>query len=135
MKTTPKVQIGVGVLVEKDQKILIGKRIGSHGENTWSFPGGHLEFGETEFDTAIREVKEETNLDITNLQKYHYTNDFFEKERKHYITLFIKAEWEKGIPTVMEPEKCLEWRWESLDTLPRPLFLPIKNLLKQIKNE
>jgi len=30
----------------------------------WSFPKGHVEAGETEEETAIREVKEETNIDI-----------------------------------------------------------------------
>ncbi|APD08003.1 8-oxo-dGTP diphosphatase [Flavobacteriaceae bacterium UJ101] len=131
MNTNPKVKIGVGVLIKKGNKVLIGKRTGSHGENTWSFPGGHLEFGETEFETATREVKEETDLNIENLQKYGYTNDFFEEENKHYITLFVKADWKSGEPKRMEPEKCSEWRWERLDNLPKPLFLPIENLLKQ----
>ena len=33
----------------------------------WSFPGGHVEHGESVYDSAVREVKEETGLDVTNL--------------------------------------------------------------------
>ncbi len=38
--------IGVGVIIKNDGKILLGKRIGSHGAGTWGLPGGHLEPGE-----------------------------------------------------------------------------------------
>ena len=49
-------KVGLAVIVYKDGKILMGKRIGSHGVNTWSFPGGHLEFLETFEECAKREV-------------------------------------------------------------------------------
>lgn len=60
-------QIGVGVFVIKDGKFLMGQRRGSHGEGTWSVPGGHLEFGESPESTALREVFEETSLKIANI--------------------------------------------------------------------
>ncbi len=47
--------VGVGVLVFKDNKILMGRRKGSHGAGTWAPPGGHLEFGETPEDCAHNE--------------------------------------------------------------------------------
>jgi 8-oxo-dGTP diphosphatase len=37
------VKVGVGVLIEKDGKILLGKRISSHGSGTYNLPGGHIE--------------------------------------------------------------------------------------------
>ncbi len=40
-------KIGVGVLIIRDGKLLLGRRKGSHGAATWSAPGGHLEYGET----------------------------------------------------------------------------------------
>ena len=52
-------KVGVGVAVVKDGKVLLGKRKNAHGEGTWSFPGGHLEYKESWEDCAIRETLEE----------------------------------------------------------------------------
>jgi len=127
-KDRPK--IGVGAIIKKDGKILFGKRKNAHGDGTWSFPGGHLEFGESVEDCAKRETEEETGLRINNFKKTIFTEDIFEKEDKHYITLYAIAEISEGEPIVAEPEKCEEWRWFSWDNPPQPLFIPIENLLK-----
>lgn len=126
-----KPKVGVGVIIIKDGKVLFGKRKGSHGEGSWSFPGGHLEFGEDVFACARREVMEETGVEITNLRNATFTNDFFEKEGKHYVTLFVIAEILSGVVEVKEPNKCEGWEWFSWSALPTPLFLPIQNLLMQ----
>ena len=126
-----KPKVGIGVIITKDSKVLFGKRKGSHGEGTWSFPGGHLEFGEDIFTCARREVMEETGVEITNLRNATFTNDIFEKEGKHYVTLFVVAEILSGVVEVKEPNKCEGWEWFSWDSLPEPLFVPIQNLLKQ----
>ena len=57
-------KVGVGVIVVRDGKVLLGKRRGAHGEGSWSFPGGHLEFNELLEICAKREAKEETGLEI-----------------------------------------------------------------------
>lgn len=122
--------IGIGVIVIKNNKILLLKRKGSHGENTWNFPGGHLEFNEGFESCALREVKEEANIEIKNLRYGPYTNDIFPKEKKHYVTLFIVADWKSGKAKIGEPEKCTQIGWFKWNNLPQPLFIPIKNLLK-----
>lgn len=121
-------RVGVGVCICRDGKVLLGKRIGSHGAHTWSFPGGHLEFGESIEECARREVLEETGISLSNVRKGPYTNDFFEQEKKHYATLFVIADSPTGTPRIMEPEKCLEWKWFAWDALPHPLFLPLIHL-------
>lgn len=122
--------IGTGVIVIKNNKVLLGKRIGIHGPGTWSFPGGHLEFYETVKDCAIRETKEETGIEIKNIRIGPYTNDIHKKEDKHYVTLYFIANHKSGEPKVMEPDKFETWDWFAWDNLPQPLFLPIENLLK-----
>lgn len=122
-------RIGIGVFIFKNGKFLMGKRLGSHGEGTWSVPGGHLEFGESFADTAKREVLEETGVNIKNIRFGAVTNDFFEKENKHYVTVWMLSDYDSGEATILEPEKCLELEWFDFDTLPSPLFLPWEELL------
>ncbi|MBT3419046.1 MAG: NUDIX domain-containing protein [Candidatus Magasanikbacteria bacterium] len=124
-------QVGIGVCIIKDNKILLGKRKNAHGEGDWCFPGGHLEFNESWEGCARRETKEETGIHIKNIRFVTATNDIFEKEKKHYITIYIMADYDVGEVQVMEPEKCETWDWFHWDALPSPLFLPIQNLLKQ----
>lgn len=126
-KTT---RIGIGVFVFKDGKFLMGKRIGSHGKGSWSIPGGHLEFGESFADTAKREVLEETGLNIKNIHFGAVTNDYFPKEEKHYVTIWMLSDYDSGTATILEPNKCIEQDWFDFNTLPSPLFLPWEQLLK-----
>ena len=124
-------RIGVGVAIRNNGRVLLGKRKGAHGEDTWAFPGGHLEFNETIIDCAVREVEEETGLVVTNVQHGCFTEDFFIDEKKHYITHVVICDLSLGEPEVREPHKCEEWRWFTYDELPDTLFIPLKNLLKQ----
>ncbi len=132
MSQAPVPKVGIGVCVVKDRKVLLGKRKNSHGDGTWSFPGGHLEYGESWEECAAREVMEETGVSITNIQFATATNDIFEKESKHYITIFMIADYKSGEVQNMEPEKCERWEWFEWnpDTFPSPLFVPLQNLVK-----
>ncbi|MDD3263355.1 MAG: NUDIX hydrolase [Candidatus Nanoarchaeia archaeon] len=123
-------KVGVGVFVLNEGKVLMGQRINSHGSGTWSLPGGHLEFFESFEDCAKREVKEEVGIEIKDVVFAALTNDIFEKENKHYITIFVKSKYDKGTIEIMEPDKCLKWDWFSWDNLPDNLFLPLINLRK-----
>lgn len=123
--------IGIGVIVIKNNKVLLGKRKNSHGEGTWCFPGGHLEFNEEIEECGKREVLEETGIKIKNIKLGPFTNDIFKKEGKHYVTLFLISDYDSGKVRVMEPDKFEKWGWFEWGKLPKPLFLPIQNLLKQ----
>lgn len=124
-------KVGLGVIIKKEGKVLLSKRKGSHGEGTWSFPGGHLEFGETLEECACREVLEETGIHIKNIKEASFTNDVFKKEQKHYVTIFVTADYSSGEVEILEPNKCEAWEWFDWKSLPMPLFLPIVNLIKQ----
>jgi 8-oxo-dGTP diphosphatase len=124
-------QVGVGVCVVKDGRVLFGKRRNAHGSGSWCFPGGHLEFGESIEACARREVLEETGLEIDNIRYGPFTNDIFETEGSHYVTLFVIADYAGGTVEVKEPHKCERWDWYGWQALPEPLFLPNQNLLRQ----
>lgn len=44
------------------------------------------------------------------------------------------ADYDSGEVKIMEPEKCEQWEWFDWNNLPKPLFLPAQNLLKQKYN-
>lgn len=123
-------KVGIGVIIIKDNMVLLGKRKNSHGDGAWSFPGGHLEFNESWEECAIRETMEETGINIGNIHFSTATNDIFENEKKHYITIFMVADYVSGTVEVMEADKCEKWEWYNWNKLPAPLFLPIQNLIK-----
>lgn len=122
-------RVGIGVFIFRDGKFLMQQRQGSHGEGTWSPPGGHLEYGETPEDTSHREVLEETGCEIENVRFAAVTNDFFKDEDRHYITWWTMSDWRAGEPYIAEPEKCIAQMWTDFDNLPEPLFLPWQQLL------
>lgn len=116
--------VGVAVFIWKDGKFLMGKRRGSHGTDTWSVPGGHLEMNETFEECATRETYEETGLTITNVRFLAVTNDIMPESGKHYVSVWMEADWESGEPTITEPDKWTDHQWRTFQTLPSPLFEP-----------
>ena len=71
-------------------KILLVKN--SNGRY-WSFPKGHIEDGETEQETAIREIKEETGLDVTLVNHFREISEYcpFGKIRKRVVFFLARA--------------------------------------------
>lgn len=124
--------VGTGVIVEKDGKILIGKRLSSHGAGTYMIPGGHLEFGETFEECAAREVLEEAGVAIKNITLVCVRNDI--EYGKHYIALGMHAEWESG---ELHDEAGISEEWEWLDPhqLPEPMFPPTKRNIESWLNK
>ncbi|HYV96611.1 MAG TPA: NUDIX hydrolase [Gemmatimonadaceae bacterium] len=124
-------RVGVGVLVLRNGRVLLGERKGSHGAATWAPPGGHLEYGETVETCAAREVLEETGLAVSDLVRGPWTNDVFDADRRHYLTVFLIARNASGEPRVCEPAKCARWDWFEWSALPAPLFAPMASLVAQ----
>lgn len=116
-------RVGVGVILENSQGlILLGKRKGSHAPY-WSIPGGHLEVGEPFEACAIREIEEETGLRISDPQVVAVTNNL-ETWREcglHYISVILHTKID-GEPKLREPDKCEGWIWCDPRALPTPLF-------------
>jgi 8-oxo-dGTP diphosphatase len=118
----------VGVFVFRNGRFLLGRRRGSHGEGTWALPGGHLEYAESVFACARREVLEETGIELGAVRMGPYSSDVFDVEQKHYVTLYVLAEWGDGEAELREPEKCGGWGWYAWEAMPEPLFAPLASL-------
>lgn len=68
-------ELSCGAIVLNGEDILLIKSIFGH----WGFPKGHQEDKETDFQTAIREVKEETNIDIKIISDTYFSNEYSPK--------------------------------------------------------
>lgn len=118
-------KVGVAIILQRADCILLGKRKSEHGQGTFSVPGGHVEMGEEPYDAAVRELLEETGIVVPELEFIGFTNDVFSQD-KHYVTLYFTAYCDQE-PINKEPEKCESWEWYSLSDLPDNLFLPLQN--------
>lgn len=116
--------VGIGVMVVRNGEVLLGRRRIEPGANTFAFCGGHLEYGETLFDCAEREVLEETNLTVTSLRLIDFTNLVDMATHTHYFDIEFVAEVNSGEPILKEPDKVEAWKWYGLTDLPTPLFRP-----------
>lgn len=124
----PRPVVGVGVVVLREGRVLVGRRRGSHGAGQWALPGGHLEHGESVLDCAARELREETGLTLVDAQPAPTTSTVF--EGRHAVTLFVCGRAE-GEPQLLEPAKCEGWAWHTWSALPQPLFPPLAALVDQ----
>lgn len=122
--------VGTGAVIVKDNKLLLLKRAGSHGAGTWSVPGGWIDMWETPFESAEREVLEETGLKVKAIEALGWTNAFHQEEEVQAVTLWVHCALldPDAEPTICEPEKCPEIEWVPFHELSeRPLFTPLES--------
>ena len=131
--------LGVGVMIIKEGKILLGLRNPNkekasselQGQGTWTMPGGKVEFMEKLVDAAKRELEEETSLKATKLDLLCISDDM--TNTAHYVIVgFIVREY-TGEAKAMEPETILEWKWFDLNDLPTNLYNPSKKCIEKYK--
>lgn len=87
--------VTVDVIIELPEGIVIIQR--SNPPFGWALPGGFVDYGESLEDAVIREAKEETNLDLTEIRQFHTYSDPKRDPRFHTVgTVFIAKA--KGTP-------------------------------------
>lgn len=132
--------VGVGVMIIKENKILLGLRNPDkikasselQGQGTWTMPGGKVEFMEKLVEAAKRELEEETSLKATKLDFLCISDDM--TETAHYVTVgFIAKEYTGEVKT-MEPETILKWEWFDLNALPDNLYAPSRKCIEKYKS-
>jgi bis(5'-nucleosidyl)-tetraphosphatase len=69
-------------------EILLIKHINS---GHWSFPKGHVEEGESEMETAVREIKEETGIDVIIDPTFRETVSYYPKKDTQKIVVYFIA--------------------------------------------
>lgn len=113
-------RVGVNVLVIRDGKLLLGLRKNVYGDGMWGLPGGHLENKEAMKAAAARELVEETGLSAKDFVFTNLLNDF--QRERHYLQVGFVASGVEGEPELKEPDRCSEWGWFDLSSLPENIF-------------
>lgn len=124
--------VGVGVLIIKEGKALLGRRKNILGDGEFSCPGGHLEYGESLEAAARREMMEECSLEVGEL-KFLYVFNKIAYPPKHIVFIVFQADWISGEPQNLEPEKCHGWDWYPVDDLPQPLVYSMRFLKEALE--
>ncbi len=97
-----------GAVIFDNDKVLVLKQVQGH----WGFPKGHVENNETEIETAIREIKEETNLDVEINEKFRYVETYSPKENVTKDVVFFVAK-KIGGDVKPQEEEVSEIKWVS----------------------
>jgi len=136
-----KVGVGFGILVLKDDKVLLGRRHEDPNKadsefkssDEWCMPGGKLEWGETFEEGAKRELKEETGLDVEleDLEVICVNSDM--NEHAHFVTIGLIAKKFLGEPQVLEPDEITQWNFFGMDELPKNFYFPSEKVLNNYK--
>lgn len=123
-----------GVIIKKikgKDYVLLGKRKGKvGGSGYYCLPGGHIKKGEMIEEALIREVKEETGLDVA-LGKFLWIEENFEVI--HHLILYYQAKLlnPRDNPKNLEPEKCEGWHWFPLINPPELLWGTLGKFLNE----
>lgn len=109
--------VGVGAVIIRDGQLLLVKRGSEPGKNKWSIPGGIVELGETVRSTIVREVQEESSLDVEVHSLIDVIDNLVPDEKGrllyHFIILDFFATLKGGIPRA--GSDVLDVKWVPFD--------------------
>lgn len=121
---------GCIIFNEKREILLLHQNAGH-----WGLPKGHVEQGETEEQTAIREVKEETNIDVVINTEYRYSIVYNPKEDVEKEVVYFVA---KNTSNDINPqlEEVQEVKWLDIDNAINTIsYDNSRELLKKVKKD
>ncbi len=105
--------VGVGAIILDGDKILLEKRKNSPGKGKWSVPGGLVELGERIEQATIREVKEETGLDVHEPRLVdivdHISLDESGTVKYHFVIVDYLVRVKSGRPKAASDAEALKW--------------------------
>jgi ADP-ribose pyrophosphatase YjhB (NUDIX family) len=105
--------VGVGVVIFRDDQVLLAQRGKWPNKFTWSIPGGAQELGETVHQTAVREIREETGLEVEIIGLVDVVDSISHDEEGrvlfHYTLVDMAAEWRAGDAIAGDDVPAVKW--------------------------
>ncbi len=123
----------VAVILFQDEKILLVKRKFPPNVGDWTLPAGFMEYWESPEESAIREAKEETNLDIRITGLFAALPGFYE-EKVQIVLIVYHGEIIGG--ELRPGDDAIDAKFFPLDKLPENIaFSAHRETLKRLKNQ
>ncbi len=105
--------VGVGIVVWRGDEVLLVRRAKAPRLGEWSIPGGAQSLGETVFEAAIREVREEAGVDVRPTGIITVVDsvirDAEHRPQFHYTLVEVSAEWVTGDPVPGDDVDAVRW--------------------------
>ncbi|MDF0699844.1 NUDIX domain-containing protein [Rhizobium sp. MC63] len=113
--------LGVGLVILRDDRILLYKRVNPPEAGYWNIVGGKVDHMEPAEEAARREAEEETGLKIGRIERIGVTEQIIDADRQHWMSILYLARDVEGEPQLTEPDKLSDFGWFALTDLPMPL--------------
>ena len=123
---------GAVVVIEKDGHVLLGKRRGSFGKGKWGLPQGYIEYDEDFLTAAIREVKEETGLDVKIRSIINVVSNLL-SPRLHTLAIVLLAGVNAGELKAGDDLETLDW-FPLPGPLPEMAFDADELIIRRVQN-
>ena len=126
--------VTVGIMIVSDDNRLLFARSDRKWHGKWTLPGGKVDAGETLIQAAVREVKEETNLEISDVRFAKICESIFSDEfykRRHFVMHDFVARLKSSKESVVLNDEAQEYGWFTYEeAVMLDLIEPGKELLK-----
>ena len=112
--------VGVGAIIANSYNRYFLARRGKEARNEkgkWEFPGGSVDFNETMENALVREVREEYGFEISVKLLLDVVDHIIPAEKQHWISPTFLCEVTSGTPRILEPHKCDEIGWFTLEEI------------------
>ncbi len=130
------IRAAVYLIPLKGKKVLLSRRFNTGWmDGKYSLVAGHIDGNEPVSKAMIREAKEEAGITIKREDLIPATVIHRIYPGQEYIDFFFVVKKWTGIPKIMEPNKCDDMSWFSLNKLPENLLPYIKEAINNYKNK
>ncbi len=124
--------VGCGLVIRRDGKLLLYKRVRPPEAGHWSIVGGKVDHMEQSVVAARREAEEETGLSIGAVGFHCVSEQIIPEDGQHWLSLIYITDDIQGEPQLTEPDKLSDMGWFDLDDLPSPLSLFAKDAFRHL---
>lgn len=130
MKERNKAIPAVYLFLERDGKFLIARRCNTgYQDGNYQVPAGHVDAGELPSEALIREAKEEIGIGLSpgDVELVHVSYRPKHDNTDNFVDFFFRARKWSGEVQNMEPNKCDDLKWVTLDALPESMTSHVRD--------